>query len=346
MKSSTSMSFKCKICSLDKPSEDSVSLESKICCTCFTSIQIHERVREKINFYKKILAEEGELTPIKIKKIRLVEKMNDFFSFSREDILILSEGDIEYFIEEYIKQNSIKALRYRKRKYLVKEYDKEYYDFGRMGKTLKAYQSRINDSNRKKIKFWRFIKIIGEESGFVVLKDRLKKSLFDFIDNEEVEEYEHLRKFIFEGISKIYEPGLMPNVALFFYNNYEHIFSTLMTQILPFDKERIAFDFPKVNSRTDFGLKLHYRYNSLEVNYIQDIIDINGVKWDRTHVSRFLFINSIKTITRILDDVFQYYYRKHKIRSPVQSIVNISGSAQKSTKRSDEVTFWVAMREW
>ena len=156
-----------------------------------------------------------------------------------------------------------------------------------------------------------------------------KIKLFEYINSEQKSNYNWLKNFIFEGVGRIYEPGLLPNIALYFYNNYERIFSTLMTKIFPFDKERISFDFPTVNSRTDFGLKLHYRYNSQEVKFIEDVAEIFKVKWDEPHISRFLFINCIKTITGILDDVFKFYYKKLKIRSSVRSIVNISGSQQK-----------------
>jgi hypothetical protein len=339
-------SFKCKICAEIKPLGDSVSLVSKMCCTCFTSIQIHSRVKLSITFYKKILKERAELTPVRKNKIKLIESMNNIFAFARGDILQLSFGDITYFIEGFLEDNQIKELKYWKGRYILRAYDITNYNFNRMVKTIKAYQSRINNSNQIRNKFWRFANIIAKESKFVVLKDLLKTKLFDYIDSEQKNKYNWLKDFIFEGVAKIYEPGLLPNIALYFNDNYERIFSTLMTQIFPFDKERISFDFPSVNSRTDFGLKLHYRFNSLEVKYIEDLAEIFKVKWDEPHISRFLFINCIKTITRILDDVFRFYYKKLKIRSPVRSIVNISGSQQKSTRKYDEVTYWIALREW
>ena len=247
-------SFKCKICAENKPLGDSVSLDNKICCTCFTSLQIHRRVMDKITFYKKILQERAELTPVRKSKIRLVEQMNNIFAFSRGDILQLNMGDIAYFIEGYLQENQITALKFWKGRYMLRSDDSTNYDFNRMVKTIKTYQSRINNSNQIKNKFWRFANIIAKESEFVVLKDLLKNKLFEYIDSEQKSNYKWLKDFIFEGVARIYEPGQLPNIALYFYNNYERIFSTLMTQIFPFDKERISFDFPRVNSRTDFGL--------------------------------------------------------------------------------------------
>ncbi|MHA1729675.1 MAG: hypothetical protein ACTSWY_13240, partial [Promethearchaeota archaeon] len=137
-------SFKCKICKVDKPREDSVSLESKICCTCFTSIQIHERVREKIIYFKRVIKEEKLNTPIRNKKMSLLEKMNDIFSFARADILQISIENAKYYIEEVVKSSIIKALRFWKKKYVLREYERNYYDFNRMVGTLKAYQRKIN----------------------------------------------------------------------------------------------------------------------------------------------------------------------------------------------------------
>jgi hypothetical protein len=341
--------FKCQICLKSKPQEDSVSLDSKTCVTCFTSIHIHKRVSKKIKYFKKTLLEDNELTSIRQKKLRSIEKLNEIFSFSRGDILELNSGDIDYFIEEFHKNDKINLLRYWKKKYIVREYDRKDFNLEKMAKTLVTYKTKINDANKNKSKFYRFIHIIGKESQFKVLKDMLRTSLYNFIDNDNPEIYKKLRNFIIDGVAEIWEPGLMPNVSLFLHNNYEYIFSTIMTELFPFNKERISFDFPTVNSRTDFGLKLFYRYNHVELNTIDKAIAQHcdpKKKMTNKNVAKFLFINSIKTITRILDDIFVLYYKKLKIDSTVKSIVNIGKSSQTSTKRYNEVVFWINMREW
>ena len=138
-------SFKCKICAENKPLGDSVSLESKICCTCFTSIQIHRRVMDKITFFKKILQERAEMTPVRKNKIRLIEKMNNIFAFSRGDILQLSMGDIAYFIEGYLQEkyrkNGRKAICLPFLKW-IHNYHKEYSRFpdGRVANYVREFK--------------------------------------------------------------------------------------------------------------------------------------------------------------------------------------------------------------
>ncbi|MBD3350394.1 MAG: hypothetical protein GF364_02805 [Candidatus Lokiarchaeota archaeon] len=340
--------FKCKVCDKDKPLEDSVSLESQICVTCFTSIQIHKRNLKKIEFYKDVLKEENQHTPIRKNKIKIIEKMNDIFSFQRADILQISQNDVNYYIEEFAKQKTIRSLRFWKGKYIVREYEKDYFDLDRMKRTIGTYKRKINASNRTKIKFKRFVNIIGRESQFKVLKNMLLTKLIEFVKTDDSEEFAKLKQFIFKGVEEYYEEGLIPNISLFFHDNYERLFSTLFTKILPFDIRRISFSYPRVNSRTDFGLTFFYRYNAIELHAIEDAIKrhCNDKKTKLNQVCKFLFLNNIKTITLILDDLLLHYYKILKIHSSVRSIVNVLNSNQKTTKRYNEVYYKIHMREW
>jgi hypothetical protein len=272
--------------------------------------------------------------------------MNEIFSFHRGDILELNMGDIDYFIEGFEGKSTIERLIFNEGNYILNSYQVNNLNFTKMRNNIQIHQSKINKANLVKYKFRRFLNIITQKSHFVVLKDALKNSLFDYIQAEALKDFNKLSSSIFKGVSEIYEKGLLPNIALYFYYNYDRIFSTLMTVIFPFDKERISFDFPTVNSRTDFGLKVFYRFNASEIISVQKAIKLYNVSWDEPHVARFLFINCIKTITKILDELFTLYYRKLNISSPVQSIVNVQGSSQKSTKLYDEVTYYIALREW
>jgi hypothetical protein len=340
--------FQCKICSGEKPPEDSISLEIRICVSCFTSIQVHQRVRERIDFFKLILSEQQILTPIKVKKIHIIEKMNDLFALRRVNILTMSFGEIQGYLEEMQNEPKLKALRFWKGDFIVREYESKASELKHMLSLIKAYQSKINEMNRIKIKFSRFIETLAFDSKFKVLKDALKSSIIKFIKENKSKEYEDLKKFIFEGVANIAEPGLLPNVSLFFFHNYDRIFSTLLTQILPFNKERISFDTPTVNSRTDFGLRMHYRFNAHEINSIKSEINKyqGEIKEKEPYISKFVFINCIWALIPILNDLFAFYYRKLNLKSSVQFIINISGSKQKSAQRFDEVTYWIALREW
>ena len=136
---------------------------------------------------------------------------------------------------------------------------------------VKTYRKRIRIASSQSAQFKRFLTIVGQKSeGFQTLEDRLEKAIGEFIRGETGQDLEEFQDRMLSEINASEDAPLIPNIAKYILENYERLMYTWFTRFLAFDKSRFMVSDVKTGSRTDFVMRLQYRYTKSELRQIAE----------------------------------------------------------------------------
>ncbi|MHA1144829.1 MAG: hypothetical protein ACTSRW_08845 [Candidatus Helarchaeota archaeon] len=87
-------------------------------------------------------------------------------------------------------------------------------------------------------------------------------------------------------------------ISDFFHRKGELLFNIWLTELFPFEREKLTFEFPEGHSSVDAQMVITYVYEKKELDYIKFVLQKLQLN-DKNEVdaARMLFVNSIKSIS-------------------------------------------------
>jgi len=116
---------------------------------------------------------------------------------------------------------------------------------------------------------------------------------------------ENYKKWLAKG-------GSIEGISGFFSQYGREIFLTWLSEIYPFQKASLIIDCPQGHSPVDSQIIISYIYERQELDYIKFILNKLEIhEWlDRVQeVARILFVESIKSISDIFENVIKTKYK-------------------------------------
>lgn len=137
-------------------------------------------------------------------------------------------------------------------------------------KTVKTYRKRILFYTDQKHQFQYFVEKIGQICQFQTVNDALKQAIEIYVKEIASEAMQRFADRMMEEINIREKSNLIPNIAKYIMDNHEVIFETWYTKILPFDKSRFMASQARTGSRTDFVVRLQYKFRHYELKMIME----------------------------------------------------------------------------
>ncbi len=137
---------------------------------------------------------------------------------------------------------------------------------------VKAYRKKISKVSTQAEQFRFFLQRVGEFCQFQTAEDRLKDGIEQYVLEYGGTDLHKFSNRVMQQINQMEDAPLIPNIAKYIMDNYEYIFETWYTDILTFDRSRFMVSQAKTGSRTDFVVRLQYRFRSYEIKMIADAL--------------------------------------------------------------------------
>jgi len=125
---------------------------------------------------------------------------------------------------------------------------------------VKAYRKKIAKISSQPEQFRFFLQRVGEFCQFQPAEDRLKDGIEQYVLEYGGTDLYKFSNRVMQQINQMEEAPLIPNIAKYIMDNYEYVFETWYTDILAFDRSRFMVSQAKTGSRTDFIVRLQYRF--------------------------------------------------------------------------------------
>ncbi len=138
---------------------------------------------------------------------------------------------------------------------------------------IKTYRRRLLKKTTQIKRFEYFVRYIAEECQFQTTHDALKLAIEKYVRETHQQEVDKIHKRMHEDINMMEDTELIPNIAKYIMDNHEYIFSRWYCNVLPFDKERFTASDARTGSRTDFVVKLRYKFENKELNYLAEMLE-------------------------------------------------------------------------
>ncbi|MHA1278841.1 MAG: hypothetical protein ACTSQI_09935 [Candidatus Helarchaeota archaeon] len=156
--------------------------------------------------------------------------------------------------------------------------------------------------------FSEFVRRIIETSKLQVIDGKLSNAF----EQELILRKESIKVF-FQTIFSIYDEWTKSTLSTFISDFIHHeglsIFSVWLAEVYPFEFDRIEIDCPKGPSHEDVLLNIAYRYNKVELDIIRNFIVQYGLNVDDETVAKLLFIEAIKSSSKILSEAIEDEYK-------------------------------------
>ena len=150
------------------------------------------------------------------------------------------------------------------------------------------------------VTFRKFITRVGQQSEFKPLKNQLLNCLKKESENK-YKNYPRLLKLM-----KDYWPQYQARsrISHLLKDHHEEIFSLYLNSFFHFRKRGLSFEDPEAPTAVDFKLVFKYRYNSKEIEVVEDVVKELNLQTNTESILKRVFIFAIQSFGYLVEQIF------------------------------------------
>ena len=150
------------------------------------------------------------------------------------------------------------------------------------------------------VNFRKFITRVGQQSEFKPLKNQL----LNYLKKESENKYKNYPRLI--KLMKDYWPQYRDRsrISHLLKDHHKEIFTLYLNTSFHFRKRGLSYEDPEAPTPVDFKLVFKYRYNSKEIEVIEEVIKELNIQTNVESVLKRVFIFAISSFGYLVEQIF------------------------------------------
>lgn len=150
------------------------------------------------------------------------------------------------------------------------------------------------------ITFRKFITRVGQHSEFKPLKNQL----LNYLKKESENKYKNYPRLL--KLMKDYWPQYKDRsrISHLLRDHHEEIFTLYLNTFFHFRKRGLSFEDPEAPTAVDFKLVFKYRYNSKEIEVVEEVIKELNIQTNTESTLKRVFIFTIQSFGYLVEQIF------------------------------------------
>ena len=151
------------------------------------------------------------------------------------------------------------------------------------------------------VRFKKFITRVGKESEFKPLKNQL----LNYLEKESENKYKNYPRLL--EIMKKYWPEYKDRsrISHLLKDHCEEIFTFYLSTIFPFRKGGLKFEDPEAPTPVDFKLVYRYRYNSKEIQIVEEVMKELNAQGPIEGILKRILIFAVSSFGPMVEQIFE-----------------------------------------
>ncbi|MFX0082934.1 MAG: hypothetical protein ACFE94_14375 [Candidatus Hodarchaeota archaeon] len=148
--------------------------------------------------------------------------------------------------------------------------------------------------------FRKFLTRVGQQSEFKPLKNQL----LNYLKKESENKYRNYPRLI--KLMKDYWPEYQDRsrISHLLKDHHEEIFKLYLNTFFHFRKRGLSFEDPEAPTPVDFKLVFKYRYNSKEIEVVEEVIKDLNIEANTESILKRVFIFAISSFGFLVEQIF------------------------------------------